>query len=276
MARMFFLGLKRIRDPYYQGFAAQISFYFLMSIVPIIILLTQILGLFGISPELISEMIGRYASGTIADFAREWLEGSGHSATNIVMIILALWAGSRVQFAMMRISNFTMSAGEYTGDYWTERLRSIKVIFLTLITITFALIVVVYGDTILNAILKVMSTFLNIKYHVSNVWYWLRWPIGLLMYFLMVSYNYFVLTSEKIRYRKLIPGSIFASIGMLIATLLYSQYAKFVISGNFNIIYGSLASIVALMLWFYLIAWILVLGILCNRVWQDTARPQID
>ena len=47
--RMFIMGFRQMQDPYYQGFAAQVSFYFVLSIVPIIILIVQILGLFNIS-----------------------------------------------------------------------------------------------------------------------------------------------------------------------------------------------------------------------------------
>ena len=41
---MFILGFKQLQDPYYQGFAAQIAFYLLLSMVPIVLLITQILG----------------------------------------------------------------------------------------------------------------------------------------------------------------------------------------------------------------------------------------
>ena len=49
LRNMFILGFKQLQDPYYQGFAAQIAFYLLLSIVPIILLVTQILGVFDIS-----------------------------------------------------------------------------------------------------------------------------------------------------------------------------------------------------------------------------------
>lgn len=46
LLRMLSLGIRQFKDPYYQGFAAQLSFYFILSIVPIVILISQILGHF--------------------------------------------------------------------------------------------------------------------------------------------------------------------------------------------------------------------------------------
>ena len=41
--------IKRLQDPYYQGAAAEMGFYFIFSIVPIITILTQILGYAGVT-----------------------------------------------------------------------------------------------------------------------------------------------------------------------------------------------------------------------------------
>ena len=41
--RMITLGIRQFRDPYYQGFAAQIAFYYLLSLVPMVMLLSQLM-----------------------------------------------------------------------------------------------------------------------------------------------------------------------------------------------------------------------------------------
>ena len=55
---------------------------------------------------------------------------------------------------------------------------------------------------------------------------------------------------------------------MLVVTIVYSVYANYTV--NYDIIYGSLASMVALLFWFYFLSWVLCLGIVFNKVWKDT------
>ncbi|MEG2298399.1 MAG: YhjD/YihY/BrkB family envelope integrity protein, partial [Anaerovoracaceae bacterium] len=86
--------------------------------------------------------------------------------------------------------------------------------------------------------------------------------------FFTIGYNYYFLPINRVRFKDLIPGTIFASIGLLLVTLFYSLYMNNL--ANYNILYGSLASIIALMFWFYLLSWVLALGILFNKVWADT------
>lgn len=272
--QMILLGIQRFQDPYYQGFAAQMAFFYLLSIVPLIIVFSQLLDVFSISTELIEELLKQYAGGVIGDSVSGWLEGSGSVTTNIVLIATVLWSSSRAQFAMTRITNYTLTAGRSTGKgYFQERFRSIVTILITIFSLAFALIVIVFGEKILYVVLSGLEVMLNVKYEVDNVWMGLRWVFAFVLYFLMVTLNYYIIPTERGRIREVLPGSIFASVGMLIVTLIYSKYTNYALSaGNYNILYGSLASIVALLFWFYFIAWVQCLGVLFNKVWKDTKR----
>jgi membrane protein len=67
----------------------------------------------------------------------------------------------------------------------------------------------------------------------------------------------------------IVPGSVFAAIGILFATWLYSIYMKNIALKNFNILYGGLSSVVILLIWFYLIAFILIIGIQLNAAYAE-------
>lgn len=267
LTQMFILGFKHLQDPYYQGFAAQVSFYLLLSIVPIFLLMTQILGIFDISIESALELVEAYTGKEMSSMIRQLFEFKSAGFSSVIFAGIALWAGSRASFAIMRITNYTLTGGRSTGrNYFVERFRAIKTIIITIFTIAFSLIILAYGKLILQGVLSALG--LEIEAYVDNIWLWLRWVLGFILYFLMVSYNYYILPTEKVQFKKMLPGSLFASVGMLIVTLGYSKYADSL--ADYDILYGTLSSVVALLFWFYLLAWVLCLGVMCIKVWEDT------
>lgn len=266
--RMLILGFKQFQDPYYQGFAAQISFYLLLSIVPILLLITQILGIFGISLERAFDLVQEYTGDKMSSMLLGLFEFRSVGLGSVVFLVIALWAASRASFAIMRITNYTMTEGRSTGkSYFAERFRAIRTMIITIFTIVFSLVILAYGKLILEMVVSALG--LNEAIFVDNVWLWLRWLLGFGLYFLMVSYNYYILPTEKMQFRKVFPGSIFASVGMLLVTWGYSRYTTSL--ADYDVLYGALSSVVGLMFWFYLLAWVLCLGVLFNKVWDDTS-----
>lgn len=272
--KMFILGFKQLKDPYYQGFAAQMSFYLLLSIVPIFLLMTQLLGVFNINMETGITLIEEYSGRKIAGWVQNLFVFESAGLGNIIFIVIALWAGSRASFAIMRITNYTLTEGKSTGrNYFIERLRAIVNILITILTVAFSLIILAYGKVLLEMILRLLNVD-GMAMYVDNIWLWMRWVLGFVLYFLMVSFNYYMLPTEKIQFRKVIPGGIFASIGMLLVTAGYSEYAGSL--ADYDLLYGALSSVVAILFWFYFLAWVLCLGVLCNKVWDETGEKSFS
>lgn len=259
--KMLNLGIKQFNDPYYQGFAGQIAFYFMLSIVPVVLLTSQIIGyIWGTSLEDAVGWILENAHGTVGATLKRLLTYKSGGFSNVIYIVVALWAGSRAQFSMMRINNFMFTEGQTTGrGYWRERFRAIFNLFVTIVTVILALLVLIYGSRILE---KFTDS--------ADIWLWVRWPIALALFFIMIVFNYYFMPETRVQIKNIIPGSLFAAVGLLLVTAIYSRYTASV--AKYDIIYGSLATIVALMFWFYFMAWVLCLGILFNKVWMDTEK----
>ncbi len=263
--------IKRMTDPYYQGVAAELAFFFLLSMVPIAIILGEVMGVFSISMSVIRDLLSQYVSPDIYENLSTYLTYTPSGAMSAMFIVFALWAASKAQYSMMRISNYSFTGHPSGGRSWfRERIRAIKTILITLFTLVFSLLILVYGKIIISIFTAYVNQILNLDFTFDNVWFVLRWPVAMALYFLMISYNYYVLPSEKIRFRKILPGSILASGGMLLATWIYSYYAA--IFANYDLLYGSLAAIVALLFWFYILGYILVIGIQVNVVWEETKK----
>jgi len=273
LLQMVLLSIKQLRNPYYQGVAAQLAFYFLLSIVPALIVLSQLMGFFSISLELLGELIQDYVYEGAAEMLHGFIQSSSTGAMNVSFIIIALWSASKVQFSLIKIANYTITDGQSTGGgYFKDRFKAMKTILFTLFTLTFALIILVYGEPILRLVLSTINRGMNVGIEVDALLLFLRWPTAMALYFMMVSYNYYALPNQKVKFKDILPGSIFASVGMLLITYLYSIYATYI--ANFDIIYGSFATVVALMFWFFFLSWALVLGVLFNKVYHDT-KPTV-
>jgi len=264
---MVLLGIKQFSDPYYQGFAAQISFYLMLSIVPIFLVLTQVLGIFGLSLEDAVSWFSKYTGKEVSGMLKNITDFSKAGFSNIAYIFIALWASSRVQFSIMRINNYTFTEGRNTGrGYWREQIRAIGTMTLTIFTVAFSLLILGNGDLILKGVVSAFG--LDPSPYLDSIWRYARWVIGLVLFFFTISYNYYMMPSSKVPFRKILPGSIFAAVGMLLVTLIYAIYTNSL--ANYDILYGTLSSIAAMLFWFFFLAWVLCLGILVNKVWSDT------
>ncbi len=225
------------------------------------------LGFFSLSLSSIENWVDINISGAGADTLRRMLNYHPSGINSVFLAFTAVWAASRVQFAMIRVTNYTLTDGGMTGEgYVKDRIRSIKTILITVFTVAFALVALVYGPLLLKLIFgKVLGSEIT-----EAAWMALRWPLAAAMYFLMISYNYYVLPSFKVRYRDIVPGSVFASAGFLIVTYVYNLYTQ--VSQNYNILYGSFSNIVVLMFWFWFVSWVMCLGVTLNRVWWATRK----
>ena len=140
---------------------------------------------------------------------------------------------------------------------------------LTMISLIAAIVILCYGKVILLGTLAVLH--IEDTAFVDTFWLWLRWPLAFVLYFFIIGYNYFILPTVRKPFRTVVPGAIFASVGMLVVSWFYSFYTGSL--ANYDIMYGALSSVVALMIWFLLLSWVLILGLMCNKVVEDTSHP---
>ncbi len=270
LKRMFIMGFRQILDPYYHGFAAQISFYLMLSVVPLLLLIIQLLGIFGINMETALDAIEQYTGQRMSGIIGVLFKFNSIGFGNIIFLIITLWAGSRASFVISRIANYIMTEGENTGkNYFIERGRAVFTMLLTTMSFVAALIILCYGKIILIAALTVFN--IDDISVVDSMWLWLRWPLGFVLYFFIIGSNYYIIPTVKRPFRTVIPGSAFASLGIMFVSWLYSFHTESLV--NYDLLYGALSSVIAIMIWFLLLSWVIILGIMCNKVFYDTSRP---
>lgn len=264
--RMFFNVLRQFDDQYYAGTAAQIAYFFLMASVPTLVVLSQFLGLFDVSLDFIQSWIADNLDIQMAKVVMGLFDASSVGLTNVLMVILALWAASSLEFSLARLTSYTISEGKYRFNFFEERFFAIPTAILAIIAIAFSLVIYVYGETFLYMIFGhnyLLTSILEMK--------------GLLLFilfFIMILVNYYILPRIRVPLMSVMPGAILATFGIAFATKLYSLYIEK--STRYDLLYGSLANIIAMMLWFYIIAWVVCIGMMFNKAWdQEMERNRL-
>jgi membrane protein len=297
------LALGKVFDPFFAGGAAEISFFLIISLVPATILTAQFSGIFTVSLSALRQVLSEYLSESVMANIMPLFDYGPSISVGIFLTILALWSGSRFLFSMMRIANYAYH-GKHPGKsplggYIAERFRAFLTIILVLATLIFAINILVFGEYFVKIALSYVNDFLGQSYAFSHVWFTARWVIAYLLFFFMVSAIYYILPEKREsyyplvtkklwrtimkvsaawlknqarNYRKILPGSLFSSVSMLLSTFIYAYYMKHIAFHNFNLLYGGLSSIIVLLLWFYVMSFILITGIQLNAAIEEYDR----
>jgi membrane protein len=242
------------------GRAAQLAYYALLALFPALIFLTALMGLFSLEsfmPELMSylrDVLPADALMMVQRFLTQVAEGSG---ANILSLgaLGALWASSSGVTAIMDALNIVFGVKEDQRPFWRVRLIAILLTIGLAGFVILSLGLVLYGPTIGRWIADLMG------FGVAFTWMWnvLQWPIiaGLMLF--VVAAIYHICPDRRIkRWRWITPGSVFAVVTWLIVSLGFKAYVDNF--GNYNKVYGSIAGVIVLMLWFYWSGMVLLLG----------------
>jgi membrane protein len=133
---------------------------------------------------------------------------------------------------------------------------------LSILTIAVSLIIYVYGEIIARSIFH--NPFLVEL--ISSA----KTPALGLLFFVMILANYYLLPRIRVPIRAVLPGAVVATVGIMIVTWLYSIYTEK--ASNYNLLYGAFSNIVMMMLWFYMISWVLCIGMMFNKSWDIHMR----
>lgn len=240
---------------------AYLAYSLVLAIIPIITIIVVILGTFNISIDtvisLINDLLPNYASdvivGAISGESFDWSVG----VLNIATFIIA----ANGMYAIVNASNnlYKIESESQIKD----RLRSLAILVIMILLLLFMIIVPMLGDKIIEIvsgfnISKSIIEIVNLLYEA------LKWPITLFLIFFAIKAIYIIAPSIKIRNDETTIGAFVTTIGWAIFTAIFGYYINFF--GRYDIIYGGLASIIILLIWFYVLSFILILGIVINTI----------
>jgi len=245
------------------GRCAELAYFFLFSIFPLLLFLTTLLGyLAGWNTNLhrgLFWLIARIApSADVPALLNRTLDeiAAGKSGGKLYLgLLAAVWVASNGMIAVSRSLNRAFYLRE-TRPWWMRRLTAIALTVTFAGLIVAALGLVLYGGEIANA---VAEHFENGPYLVA-LWHLARWLLvaGLLLLSFEMVYNYAPNVGDNAPRRWGTPGAVTGVLLFLGASAGFRTYLFYFKS--YSRAYGSLGAVIVLLVWFYLTAFAILMG----------------
>ncbi len=241
------------------GRAAQLSYYVLLALFPALIFLTALMGVFSVEnymPQLMGylrQVLPNDALSMVERFLRQVTEGSG---TNILSLggLGALWASSSGMTAIMDALNVVYGVKTDSRPFWRVRLTAIALTVGLAGFVILSLTLVLYGPSIGAWI----ADLVGLGRVFTLTWNLLQWPVVASVMLFVVGVIYYVCPDIHQDWRWVSPGSVFAVVMWLVVSMGFKVSVDHF--GDYNKVYGSIAGVIVLMLWFYWSGMVLLLG----------------
>jgi membrane protein len=254
------------------GRAAQLSYFFIFALFPLLFFLASLLGYFTRTGTELRRALLRYlsavvpgkASTLISDTLVEITQSSSSGKISFGLV-LALWTASFGVGAIISTLNAAYGVKE-TRPLWKTQLLSVGLTVAVALLTVAALALLIYG----GQIGELLAARLDLGDAFTSAWNVFQWPIVLLFVLLAFALIYYFAPNVKeIRWYWITPGSALALLLWLLVSFAFRTYLGFF--DTYSTTYGSLGAVMILLLWLYLTGAAILVGGELNAVIEDAA-----
>jgi membrane protein len=238
--------------------AAALSYYFLLSLVPLLIIFSSLLAYLPIPNvfdqllDLLAAIVPPDAMALVQKIMVGVLSPQGRGFLSFG-VIGYLWSSSGLYSAAIEALDIAYGV-EVSRPWWKDRLRALMLTFTTGALFSASLLLLIAGANfghMLEIVFPVPQGF-------GRLWPDARIALTFLMFLVATLVLYVFGPNTKITFRSALPGAALAIFVWFVGSFGFTFYLRHF--ADYNATYGSLGAVIVLMLWFYIIAVAMLLG----------------
>ncbi len=257
--RRIFLKVSQIPDQvskvHVGAYAAQAAYFLMLCMIPIILLLLTLVQFTPVTKADVMTAVIKVFPSSVDSMITSIVNQVYNQSTGIIPItlIVALWSAGKGVLSITTGLNSIYGCPE-TRNYFFLRIRATLYTVMFVVVILLLLVLSVFGNSLNLFILEHLP-------FMSRTADWLieaRTFISpaVLVVFCLLIYKF--LPNRRDRLLKQLPGAAFAALGWMVVSWIFSIYLD--IFKGFSSMYGSLTTIVLIMLWMYFCMYSILLG----------------
>lgn len=257
--------LKQINKVGLNERAAAISFNLIMALPAAILFLFSLIPLFPKPDSFRREILALFKDITpnsntyifIENILNDLLENQ-HVGIFSFGFLLLIFYSSNAMIGIIR--TFDKSIQEHKAIFLHQRWRAIRLTFILIILVLISALALFLGKQQMIYLLK--NVFNMRRADRLSWWNGVRWAIIVCLLFYGIAFIYKFAPNIKKRWKILSPGSLLATSLTLITTILFSYWVNNF--GSYNKIYGSIGTVLVIMILIYINSLILLIGFELN------------
>ena len=259
--------MRRLNEDHVGAYAAQSAYFILLSFIPFVLLLVTLIKYTPVTQsdlyEVLIHMLPTEFQGFVGSIVNEIFFKS--VAYVPITIITALWSAGKGVAALTNGLNSIYHVKE-TRNYVVNRLRGMIYTLIFVAAFVVSLVLLVFGNSIQRKLEKSLPMVAKVTSSIIGMRTFLT--MGILVVLFIVLYKF--IPNRKASFKSQCPGALISSLAWGFFSLGFSFYLD-VFSGSSNM-YGSLTTIVMIMIWLYFCMWILLIGAEINAYFEDKLR----
>lgn len=242
------------------------AFSAILTLFPAILVVASVLSISHTTSALLREVghaLGRILpEGTSAAVTQYFTGGKTVPVKFLVTIaVITLWTGSGVMISWMEGFRNAYQMPKMWGMV-KERMIAFLLVVLAGIPMVFASFLLVFGNQIETWIMYRVGHELGP--YILGLWTALRWIIATLTSIAVIALIYHHGVPRTQPWHRVLPGSVLATVLWFVSTIIFGVYLRRF--ANYNAIYGSVATAIALLIWLYIVSIVILVGAEFNAV----------
>lgn len=244
-----------IASHHVSAYAAQSAYFFMLCMIPILLLLLTLIQYTPVTKADVMTAVIQVFPASVDSMITSIVNQVYNQSTGIIplTVVVALWSAGKGVLAMSAGLNCVYKCHE-TRNYILLRIRATVYTLMFILVIILLLVLSVFG----NSLNIFVGQYVPILRRAADWLIEARIVItpSILVVFALLTYKF--LPNRRDRYVKQLPGAMFAAVGCMVVSWVFSVYVD--IFEGFSSMYGSLTTIVLIMLWLYSCMYSILLG----------------
>lgn len=257
--RLFKRIINTIKKPEMSVLPGQLAFFLVLSIIPLVAVIAAIVTQTSLSIDSLMNLVSDTLPKEVADIINQAIDGKSLNINIVIFYGSAFLLASNGPYSMITISNQIYKVKD--KDFLSKQIKSLFMTIIMVVLLLFMLVVPAYGDKIIELIVGFIDN--NALINTINMTYSiLKYPLSFLLIFFCIKLLYTIAPDTNIKSKDTTYGALFTTFMWIVTTEIYSFYVSQF--ATYNLLYGSIANIIILLFWVYILSYIFVLGIAMN------------